>query len=326
MIEKIENKLKQNQEIKEVFERIFEIKNYEIKLEGQRAKEIFPHFLNQKIIIIRNKILNTETIFNLSRGKRHLPKKTFFLKDDYDPFCRNDLTIDDEIGPMKNESAKIVANISKMAPFHSVLYFKKHEFDDLNEKDFISSFNLALSWFQKIEEKFKTKTSILIWNYNYRAGASIYHTHFQLLSFYHLPMKFEFLKSKIEEYQKKFNQDYFEDLFKVLSFLNLAKEEEGLKIFLNLTPIKEREIIFLGEFKEESVLCFWRYLNKLRKIGFENFNFLYLVKSEKIKNIAFLVDRGESLKIISDFGSLEVFMNSVVGYDPFELAKKIFNN
>ncbi len=326
MKEKIENKLNQNQEIKEIFERIFEIKEYEIILEDQKAKEIFPNFLNQKITIIRNKFLNTETIFNISRGKRHLPKKSFFLKDDYDPFCRSDLTINDEVGPMENEAVKIVTNISKMAPFHSVLYFKKHEFDDLNERDLIYSFDLAHLWFKKIEEKFKTKTNILIWNYNYRSGASIYHTHFQLLSFYHTPMKFEFLEKKLEEYQKNFRKDYFEDLFKALKFLGLAKKENKLKIFLNLTPVKEKEINFLGEFKGENVLCFWNYLKKLRSFGFENFNFLYLANSEKIKNIAFLVDRGESYKIVSDFGSLEVFMNSVVSYDPFELAEKIFSN
>jgi diadenosine tetraphosphate (Ap4A) HIT family hydrolase len=326
MKEKIENKLNQKPEIKEIFERIFEIKEYEIKLEDPRAKELFPNFLNQKITIVRNKVLNAETIFNASRAKRHLPKKSFSLKDDYDPFCRSDLTVNDELGSLENESAKIVSNISKMAPFHSVLYFKKHELDDLNEKDFLSAFELAHLWFQKIEERFKTKTSILIWNYNYRSGASIYHTHFQLLSFYHTPMKFEFLKNRLEEYQKNFKGDYFEDLFKVLNFLGLAKEEKGLKIFLNLTPIKEKEIDFLGEFKGENVLSFWNYLKKLRSFGFENFNFLYLVNSEKIKNIAFLVDRGESHKIVSDFGSLEVFMNSVVSYDPFELAEKIFSN
>jgi len=326
MKEKIENKLNQSQEIKEIFERIFEIKEYEIKLENPKAKELFPNFLNQKITIIRNKILNTETIFNVSRAKRHLSKRNLSFKDEYDPFCRNDLTLDDEVGPMENEAVKIVTNISKMAPFHSVLYFKKHEFDDLNEKDLRAALNLAFLWFKKIEEKFKTKTSILIWNYNYRSGASIYHLHFQLLSFYHTPMKFEFLKSKLEEYQNKFKRDYFEDLFKTLKFLGLAKEERELKIFLNLTPIKEKEINFLGEFNEEHVLFFWNYLKKLRSFGFENFNFLYLVNSEKIKNIAFLVDRGESHKITSDFGSLEVFMNSVVSYDPFELAEKIFSN
>lgn len=324
MKEIFEKKFEENQEIKKIFDRIFEIEEYLIKLNDPRAKEIFPDFLQQKITLIKNKILKTETIFNPKRGKRHLPEQGEIFKDDYDPFCSNNLkVISDELGYLENQSAKIVSNISKMAPFHSVLYFKKHELDDLTENDFLLAWELVDQWFEKIRKKFQTKTGVLIWNFHYRSGASIYHVHFQLLSYYHLPSKFENLANLWEDYQKKYSTPYLTDLFKVLEFLGLAKDEGELKIWLNLTPVKQFEINFEGNLKRGGKI-FWKYFQKLRKIGFQSFNLLYLVFSEKLPQLGFLVDRGEIQKITSDFGSLEIFMNSVVSYDPFELAKEIF--
>lgn len=327
MKEILEKKLNSNSEIKKIFERIFEVEEYQVNLVDPRAKEIFSQFLNQKITIIRNKILKTETIFNYKRGKRHLPQGGEIFKDDYDPFCNGEAkTINDELGRMENQSAKIVANISKMAPFHSVLFFKKHELDDLTEKDFLQALELANDWFKKVREKFQTKIGILIWNFHYRAGASIYHPHFQLLSYYHLPSKFENLIFLTENYRQTYNTSYFDDLFMVLEFLGLAKKENDFKIWLNLTPIKQNEINFEGKLEKANGEIFWSYFQKLKKIAFQSFNLLSLAFISKLPNLTFLVDREEPSKIASDFGSLEVFMNSVVSYNPFDLAEQIFNN
>lgn len=321
----IEEKLKDNLKIKEIFERIFEIYEYDLKLNDHRARELFPNLVEQKITIVKDKILEKETVFNISRAKRPIPQEKEEISDEYDPFCNGDSkTIKDEIGFLENNSAKIVANISKMAPYHSVLYFKKHDFDDLNENDFVLAIDLASKWFEEIKNKFQTKTEILIWNFHYRAAASILHPHFQLLAYYHNLNLIESLKNKFEKYKSNYQSDYLEDYFYLMKFLGLGKEFGNFKIWLNLTPRKEKEINFYGILNERNSRILWQTIFLLTKSGTETFNLFYIFENDLFKNLGFFVDRGPKNKKISDFGTLEVFSHSVVSYNPFEFAKIIF--
>lgn len=321
----IEDKIKKDKKIEEVFNRIFEIFEYEINLD-KKIKEINPDLEKQTVTIIRDKILQRETIFNISRKKRGIHMKVDVIKDFYDPFCNGDKnTLADELGILENDKAKIVANIAKMAPFHSVLYFKKHEFDDLTFEDFSSAIDLSFEWFEKIENSFQTSTHILIWNYHFRAGASIYHPHFQLLAFYHHPFRIVDLKQKLDNYQKEYHSNYLDDYFLLMKNLELGFETDNFKIWFPLTPLRNNEFNFYGDLKKNAQLV-WKVIEILIKSSVQSFNMIYFYKSNFISNFGLFGDRGEIDKLTSDIGTLEIFYHPVVSFDPFQVASLVFNS
>ncbi len=304
----------------EIFQRIFEVREINLDLENF---ESFPEFQKQELLFIKDKILGLEAIFNFSRKKRPQPRTETKIENEPDPFCNaHNLTPIDELGRLENESALTAANLSKMADYHSLIIFKKHRFTELTEKDFIEALNLAQEWFEKIKELDpRIFTQILIWNYHYRAAASILHPHFQVLAFKEIPQRLEDWQKRIEDYQEKFRSDYFADYFQVAQELGITKSFPNLKAWLSLTPFKEKTVFFEGNLKND----FWQILEKLIQNGTQSFNLFYLYRTTYLKNFGFFVDRGEINKINSDFGALEIFGLPVVSYDPIELAGLIFS-
>ncbi len=317
----VNNFEKLDQEIKDIFQRIFEIRKKEIIL---KVPEKYKDFEKQKLIFIKDKILDKEAVFNLSRKKRPQPinPQEEFEGKKFDPFCNfQEETPIDELGRMENESAVTASNLSKMADYHSLIIFKKHNFSELNEKDFIDAILLVNQWFIKIKEfDPNIQTKILIWNYHFRSGASILHPHFQVLAFKGESLKIKELKSNLENYQEKFNRNYFDDYFKLAEKLKIGKEENDFKIWVSLTPEKDRGINFYGELNENSAKFLWKTLQNLIETGTQSFNIFFNYDL----NYGFFVDRGEISKVNSDLGALEIFGIKIISSDPFELAKEIF--
>jgi ATP adenylyltransferase/5',5'''-P-1,P-4-tetraphosphate phosphorylase II len=313
-------KILQSLKEEDIFNRIFEIKTKEIILNNLQEK--YLQFKKQKLIFIDDKILGKSAIFNLSRANRPQPlNETENQKED--PFCKYMTeTPIDEIGRLENEFSVTASNLSKMADYHSLVIFKKHNFQDVNEKDFISSISLAKEWFENIK-KFdpEIKNRILIWNYHFRSGASILHPHFQLLAYKYNPVVITDLKRKLENYQKNFTTDYFQDYFNLMKKINLAKEENNIKAWVSLTPEKEKGVNFYGNLFENSKFL-WEIIKNLIQTGTQSFNFFYILDL----NYGFFVDRGEVKKLNSDFGSLEIFGIKIISSDPTELARAIFKN
>jgi hypothetical protein len=311
-MEKFEEILKNLNE-EAIFHRLFELEIKEIVLDNLPEK--YSEFKKQKLIFINDKILGKSVIFNLSRKKRPQPNIEPQIEE-RDPFCHYQTeTPFDEIGRLENEFSVTASNLSKMADHHSLVIFKKHNFSNLNEQDFLSAINLAQNWFEKIQNlDNEIKTKIFIWNYHFRSGASILHPHFQLLAYKSFLLKVTELKEKLENYKRNFFSNYFEDYFNLMKKVNLAKERDGLKVWASLTPEKERGLIFYGDlFKGAKFL--WEILQKLMETGTQSFNLFYLLDI----NYGFFVDRGETNKLNSDFGALEIFGIKIVSSDPAEL-------
>jgi ATP adenylyltransferase/5',5'''-P-1,P-4-tetraphosphate phosphorylase II len=299
-----------------LFDRIFDFK-------VEIAKQKFPEKLKekitggeeQKIFIFKNKILNQETHFNIWRAKRKEPQKENAEEITYDPFCNpEEETPIDNLGRLENDYAITASNLAKISSFHSLVIFKKHRRRELNFDDFYNGLILANEWFQR--QPFLVK--VLIFNYGLRAGASISHPHFQIFSLENIPSKIQDFYKKINEYKKTYNSDYLEDFFKVLNQLNLAKQINNLKFAINLTPFKDKEIIFWNKKLKESIKEISLILAVYKELS-ENFNMFLIEFNETL--LGYLVDRGESSKINSDIGALEIYAFSVVGFDLLEFSK-----
>ena len=313
IFEKIIEKLSKEK----IFHRLFKINIEEINLNNLPEK--YLEFQKQKLIFINDKILNKSVIFNLSRKKRPQPSQINKIQDK-DPFCFYETeTPIDEIGRLENKSAATASNLSKMADYHSLIMFKKHNLSDIDEKDFILAMNLAKEWFQAIEHfNNEIKTKIFIWNYHFHSGASILHPHFQVLAYKNNLLKIKDLKDRLENYKNKFKSDYFQDYFKLMKKVGLAKEKNNLKIWASLTPEKEKGLNFYGDIFQGSQFL-WKILQNLIKEGTQSFNIFYILDL----NYGFFVDRGEINKLNSDIGALEIFNIKIISSDPSEL-KKLF--
>lgn len=317
ILKKIENL---NEKNKEIFNRIYELKVEEaVQYFPESIKEKFRDAEKQKIIIFKNNILNQETHFNIWRGKRKEPTKQLEEQQKYDPFCNpQEETPYDDLGRLENEKAITASNLAKISKDHSLIIFKEHRKENITNEDIKKALELAINWFKK-----KSKQSnILIWNLGFRAGASIEHPHFQIFSFDNLPSKIEYLYKTFLEYENKFKKRYFDDLSLLYKELGLFYALNDIQIFVNLTPLKDNEIIFTFENFENSLNDISKLLNAYKEET-ENFNLL-ICNSDLIK-IGFLVNRGESSKINSDIGALELYAFSVVSFDPLEFANNLFS-
>ncbi len=305
---------------KKIFERLFEVKKEKTKIYlPEQLREKYQQAENQEIVIIRNKILNQETHFNIWRAKRKEPQKeSKLLENEYDPFCNPiNYTPYDEFGRLENESAITASNLAKSAKNHSLVIFKNHQ---INQIDIKNSFLLAYQWFLHFQEE----NRIIIWNYGYRSGASIFHPHLQIFALDTLPLKIDYLFKRFADYQTEYHSNYLDDLFFLSTELDLAQKFDDFNIIVSLTPFKDDEVLFFSENFEDNIHQLACLVYSYLTLGIENFN-LFLIETKEIL-LGFLVNRGESNKINSDIGSLEIYAFSVVGSNPFDLAKKLFVN
>ena len=306
---------------KKIFLRIFEFKIEKTKLLlPQEIKKSFSQFEKQEIFILRNKILKQETHFNIQRGKRKEPLKENNLNNFYDPFCdplKN--TPFDSWGRLENKFAITASNLAKSSKNHSLVIFKEHNLEKVNLKDIENVFKLANLWLNKFNDKFK----IIIWNFGFRAGASIYHPHLQIFSLNEMPLKIKDLFDKFDNYKNIFNSDYLKDYFLLTKFLKLGEEYKNIKISLNLTPIRDKEIIFWGDnFDKKIKNISYIVYSYLKSLFQEDFNLFLFINNNSF--LGFLVSRGNKNKLNSDIGSLELYAFSVVGFDLIDFSRIFF--
>jgi hypothetical protein len=62
----------------------------------------------------------------------------------------------------------------------------------------------------------------------------------------HYP-KIEAWRRAAETYRQTYGEDYFSDLFEVHADLGLGFVSEGTRVMASLTPVKEREIVIMGD-------------------------------------------------------------------------------
>jgi hypothetical protein len=156
----------------------------------------------------------------------------------------------------------------------------------------------------------------------------------------HYP-KVEAWRRAAETYWQNYQQNYFDDLFKVHADVGLGFISQGVRVMAYLTPIRERETLVIADvedyarpgafsepFKRALFLVLDTFINQL---GVTAFNVAIYVPplgetSEAWQGfpiIARLVDRGDTGEQVSDVGAMELYAASVIDSDPFCLAETL---
>jgi galactose-1-phosphate uridylyltransferase len=297
----------------------------------------------QRIVKITNRITLEGTLFNELRASRPLDTgvsldlEREIAATEGDPFCHpKDGTPADVFGRVRGEQATTASNVAKYDGFHGVIIFDDHNPLHLTPEKVADYVSVGLEWGRKVlEADPEASYPFLMWNCLWRAGGSIIHGHAQVTSTRssHYP-KVERLRRNASAYKREHCADYFEDLARVHDSLGLGIPLRSVRAFASLSPIKEKELVVIGEHPEGASLS--RAVGALLQgyvgnLGVRAFNVAFYMPPlgptqedwADFPTVVYIVDRGDPTNRTSDMGAMELYAASVVASDPFRVAEAL---
>ena len=345
-VEEIVNSLPAGE--RKLFQRIYAITTTtgELRVPQKMQPWVRRHFgsveavTEQKIVKITNKVTSEGTLFNQLRASRPVDakdKKSIDVRlDDEDLFHNpQDNTPEDTFGRILGKHCITASNVAKYDGLHGMVIFNECNPLNFSREQVIDYIDVGWEWAKRAQAKQpQAKYFFFIWNCLWRAGASIYHGHAQVMltSGRHYA-RIDGLRRAALDYKQDYGSNYFTDLFQVHRSVGCAVEKGGVRILAYLTPFKDSEVILMAEelnlpLKErvyEVLSCF------RDRVNIASFN-LGLVTPplaeteeswEGFPAMVRIVDRGSLNSRASDIGGMEIYASSVVSSDPFKLAREL---
>ena len=301
----------------------------------------------QRVVKVTNRVTLEGTLFNELRASRPLDTGVSLDLDreiaatEGDPFCRpEEGTPADVFGRVRGEHATTASNVAKYDGFHGVIVFDDHDPLRLTPEKVSDYVSVGLQWGRKaLQADPEAKYLFLIWNCLWRAGGSIIHGHAQVTATRgsHYP-KVERLRRAAAAYRAEHGSDYFGDLHRAHDALGLAVPAEGgARAFASLTPVKEKELVVVGDSPDAEDLQ--RTVGALLRdfvgaLGVRAFNVAFYMPPlaaagpteedwSGFPTVVYIVDRGDPANRTSDIGAMELYAASVVASDPFRVAEAL---
>ncbi len=297
----------------------------------------------QQIVKVANLVTLEGALFNGLRARRPLEARDVLALEAqiinghlFDPFrAPLEATPEDAFGRIRGRYCVTASNVAKFDGQHGVIIFDEPHPLRFAEEQVTDYLDTAMAWFGRAHRHDpEARYPLLIWNCLWRAGASINHGHAQVVLGRGMHyVQVEAWRRAAQGYRESWGSGYFEDLCRVHRPLGLMLEKEGVSILTSLTPKKEKEVLLLApelnpSFKErlyEVLACF------RDRLGVSSFNLaIYLPPLgptpetwEGFPIVARMVDRGEPGAKASDMGAMELYAQSVVSADPFEVARMV---
>lgn len=300
--------------------------------------------LTQRVVKVTNRATMEGALFNDLRAKRPLEARIpaalheELARSAPDPFCEPLVnTPEDVFGRIEGRYCVTASNIAKYDGWHGVIVFSDHDplaFDEESVADYL---DVARRWWAKAHELDPAAIyPLFMWNCLWKAGASIPHGHAQmsLTKGMHYA-KIEQLRRSAQIHRMVFGHSYFDELYEVHRDLGLAHEHRGVRVMASLVPIKEKEVVLLGERLDENLTsALYTALHCLTvSLGVTSFNLVIylppLAESDgdwsDFPVVVRMVDRGDPMNRTADFGAMELYAASVISSDPFGVARKVLN-
>lgn len=298
----------------------------------------------QRIVRVTNLVTLHGTLFNELRSSRpsdtgtDLDLEGEIAQTEGDPFCHpEDGTPADIFGRIRGRHSTTASNIAKYDGFHGVIVFEDHNPLHFTREKVSDYINVGLQWGRKaIEADPEARYFFLMWNCLWRAGGSLIHGHAQATATrnMHYP-KVEHLRRTSLSYAAEHDSNYFDALYDIHDALGLSFPCPGdVRGFASLTPVKERELILLGDSLEDETLheaVADALKSYVEAMDVSSFNVAFyappLTSDGKdwsgFPTVVHLVDRGGPASRTSDFGAMELYAASVVASDPFRVAETL---
>jgi hypothetical protein len=297
----------------------------------------------QRIIRITNRITLEGAQFNALRSQRPLEAPSGSrnveeqLEDQDDcSFCNPwACTPADPFGRIRGRHCLTASNVAKYDGWHAVIIFDEHNPLCFTADQVADYLDTAQQWAQKAHQADPGACyPLFLWNCLWRSGASILHGHAQMVlarkTHY---AKVEHWRQAAHRYRQTYGSDYFSDLVAVSHALHLAVEHGSATIVPSLTPFKERETLIIGPQMDDDLKSAIHHLltTLVSHLGTRSFNLaLYqpplgdaLEDWEGFPFVVRVLDRGSIQSTTSDIGAMEIFAQSVVVSDPFDVREAL---
>jgi hypothetical protein len=297
----------------------------------------------QRIIKLTNIVTWEGALFNDLRARRpieprdHRNVRRAIRSNGSGPFGKPmEGTPEDTFGRIKGSHSITASNIAKYDGFHGLVIFDEHNPLHLEREAVSDYFDTALAWAAKAH---KTDPSaryfLFMWNCLWKSGASIIHGHAQMTLTRDLHYaKVEALRRAALAYRQQHGTSYFDDLFAVHKDLGLTFNDGAVRSLAYLTPIKEKEILLMAnavndELKEQIYRALCHFTKTLNVLSFNLALYpppLEVPDDEDWSDFPVLVrivDRGDLGNKVNDFGGMELYAQSVIGTDPFFVAREL---
>jgi len=297
----------------------------------------------QKIVKVTNMVTHEESLFNRLRALRPMgPKEEKSIDAQLQAASHLDLfrnpennTPEDLFGRVEGKHCVTASNIAKYDGWHGVIIFNDFNPLHFSREEIIDYIDTGWEWARRAQAmQPQAKYFFFIWNCLWRAGASIYHGHAQvMLTCDRHYAKIDELRQAALSYRQNYGSNYFGDLFQIHRSVGCTVEKKGVKILALLTPFKDNEVILMAKelnlsLKEriyEVLACF------RDRLGVTSFNLSLVTPPlsatkeswEDFPVMAQLIDRGDPDNRSSDVGGMEIYGASVIASDPLDLAHQL---
>ena len=255
---------------------------------------------------------------------------------DDDPFCRPLTgTPADTFGRVVGRHTITAGNVARYDGLHAVVIFQQHNPLAWTAAELGDAFTTAARWLAVAHQaRPQAVYPFIMWNCLPRSGASQIHAHMQATVSEAVPYaRVEAWRRAAAAYQQQHGRDYFATLYRVHAALGLTGTHGPVRWLAHLTPIKEKEVIFLAPALGDSLYeVIYRVLRRfIDHLGVRAFNLaLYLPPLAPVAEswtgfpvVGRLVDRGHLASTTSDVGAMELFAQPVVMSDPWRLAETL---
>lgn len=298
------------------------------------VREKYGDIETQQIVRVTNTLTGESTLFNSIRARR--PVLTPHAEEVLDvqalaekgPFA-NPLqeTPADTFGRIDSDHWITASNIAKYDYLHAILIARDPYPYTVTEPQVADMIRVAIQWCQDAHQADPQAIyPFLIWNFLWRAGASIVHNHAQILLTHHLYAAPARIEQAREEYLRRYGTEYYEDLFLAHTAIGLGLAYKGAQVMAHLTPKKEHEVVIIAESPHDLAPALTKVLECYRNIGVQSYNAAVYMPPTGNRGhyVAWVVDRGDLHSRTSDIGGMELYAGtSVVSSDPFRLMEHL---
>lgn len=298
------------------------------------VREKYGDIETQQIVRVINNLTGESTLFNSVRARRPvLTPRAEEARDvqalaEAGPFANPlEETPADTFGRIDGDHWITASNIAKYDYLHAIIIAKDENPYVTTEPQIADMISVAVRWCQDAHRANPEAVyPFLIWNFLWRAGASIVHNHAQVLLThrpYTAPARIEQVR---EEYRCRYGAEYYDDLFRVHTAIGLGLVYRNARIMAHLTPKKEHEVVIVTQSPHDLAPALAKVLECYQNIGVQSFNAaVYMPRlDEQGHYVAWLVDRGDLRSRTSDIGGMELYAGTpVVSSDPFRLMEHL---
>lgn len=298
------------------------------------VREKYGDIETQQIVRVTNNQTGESTLFNSVRSRR--PMLTPRAEETRDlralsaegPFINPlDETPADIFGRIDGDHWVTASNIAKYDYLHAVIIAKESDPYVTTEPQIADMISVAIRWCQDAHRANpRAIHPLIIWNFLWRAGASIVHNHAQVL-LTHLPYAAPARLEQVrEEYRCRYGSEYYDDLFSAHTAIGLGLTYQNTRVMAHLTPKKEHEVAIIAESPHDITGALAKVLKCYHNIGVQSYNAAVYMPpiGEEGYYIAWAVDRGDLHSRTSDIGGMELYAGTpIVSSDPFRLMEHL---